>query len=67
MLNIKQAAKEFFTLIKLHISHNWKIIAIIPFMAAITIPDVIELIRRQDPCDRSLKSEVPCGSCLNWR
>ena len=19
------------------------------------------------PCDRSLKSEVPCGSCLNWR
>ena len=18
-------------------------------------------------CDRSLKSEVPCGSCLNWR
>ena len=48
MLNIKQTAKEFFTLIKLHVSHNWKIIAIIPFMAAITIPDVIELIRRQD-------------------
>ena len=22
---------------------------------------------RQGPCDRSLKSEVPCGSCLNWR
>ena len=21
----------------------------------------------QGPCDRSLKSEVPCGSCLNWR
>ena len=20
----------------------------------------------QGPCDRSLKSEVPCGSCLNW-
>ena len=42
MLNIKQTAKEFFTLIKLHISHNWKIIAIIPSMAAITIPDMIE-------------------------
>lgn len=48
MLNIKQAAKELFTLIKLHISHNWKIIAIIPLMAAITIPDAIELIRRHD-------------------
>ena len=23
--------------------------------------------RLQGPCDRSLKSEVPCGSCLNWR
>ena len=22
---------------------------------------------KQGPCDRSLKSEVPCGSCLNWR
>ena len=21
----------------------------------------------QGPCNRSLKSEVPCGSCLNWR
>ena len=21
----------------------------------------------EGPCDRSLKSEVPCGSCLNWR
>ena len=21
----------------------------------------------QGPCDQSLKSEVPCGSCLNWR
>src|SRR5574341_1376228 len=21
----------------------------------------------QGPCDRSLKSEGPCGSCLNWR
>ena len=21
----------------------------------------------QGPCDRSLKSEVPCGSCLSWR
>ena len=21
----------------------------------------------QGPCDRSLKSEVPCGSCLDWR
>ena len=21
----------------------------------------------QGPCDRSLKSEVACGSCLNWR
>ena len=21
----------------------------------------------QGPCDRSLISEVPCGSCLNWR
>src|SRR5574340_1825099 len=21
----------------------------------------------QEPCDRSRKSEVPCGSCLNWR
>ena len=21
----------------------------------------------QGRCDRSLKSEVPCGSCLNWR
>ena len=21
----------------------------------------------QGPCHRSLKSEVPCGSCLNWR
>ena len=21
----------------------------------------------QGPCDRSLKSEVPCGSGLNWR
>ena len=21
----------------------------------------------QGPCDRSLKSEAPCGSCLNWR
>ena len=21
----------------------------------------------QGPCDRSLKSEVPCGSCRNWR
>ena len=21
----------------------------------------------QGPCDRTLKSEVPCGSCLNWR
>ena len=21
----------------------------------------------QGPCDRSLKTEVPCGSCLNWR
>ena len=21
----------------------------------------------QGPCDRSLKSELPCGSCLNWR
>src|SRR5574337_764842 len=23
--------------------------------------------RLQGPCDRSLKSEVPCGSCFNWR
>ena len=21
----------------------------------------------QGPCDGTLKSEVPCGSCLNWR
>ena len=26
-----------------------------------------ETIRQGGPCDRSLKSEVPCGSCLNWR
>ena len=34
------------------------------------LPD-IDTLGKEDlekgPCDRSLKSEVPCGSCLNWR
>ena len=38
---------------------GWLFIA---FMFAVAWP--IGLIL---PCDRSLKSEVPCGSCLNWR
>ena len=33
--------------------------------AEITFDDPVPSL--QGPCDRSLKSEVPCGSCLNWR
>ena len=33
----------------------------LPFSSPGDVPSL------QGPCDRSLKSEVPCGSCLNWR
>ena len=52
---------------------SWLGLVVVPFIFDAYITKLIPwtwwtpVPSLQGPCDRSLKSEVPCGSCLNWR